>query len=91
MGLKRHSSVLLAAEIVQAYPTDSVDPDQTAHMSSLIWVHTVFLFICISQYKVGKSWMLSDAFFVGAFRIKYCRIGNFRENFIFENSRKKTY
>ena len=45
----KSSAFVVYRHVFEASLTDSVDPDQTAHASSLIWVHTVYLFIYIHQ------------------------------------------
>ena len=57
--------------------TNSVDPDQTAsYRSSLIWVHSVCLLILVSNVRqlfAADAFCrrhLSDAFFLGALRVK---------------------
>ena len=53
---------------------ESVDPDQTAPIGAVCSVSTLFASILDSSVMLGNymKQTTSDAFFLGALRVKYC-------------------
>ena len=56
---------------------ESVDPDQTAPIGAVCSGSTLFASILDSSVMLGnymKQTTFSDAFFLGALRVKYCNV-----------------